>query len=206
MSRWSFAASLPVLLFGLAAWLASAWLCYANWKRGGRRRATAWLEGLRFTLISLLAFTLLRPEFVRQLQRTESPEVQILTDASGSMKTRDVMLSNNVISRAEWLGRAQKTEFWKPLEKTAKVNFDEFSAPSANTNVAAGKIEEGTDLNRALETVLQRQKNLRPCCCSRTAIGTLANLPSAPPPVFAIRAFPSSPWVWVAKRRCRISL
>jgi hypothetical protein len=161
MNRWSFAASLSVLLFGLIAWLASAWLCYCNWNRGGRRRAAAWLEGLRFTLITLLAFTLLRPEFVRQVQRTESPEVLILTDSSGSMKTRDVVLSNSVISRAEWLERAQKTEFWKPLEKNAKVTVEDFATPPANTNATTGTIEEGTDLNRALETVLQRQRNLK---------------------------------------------
>ncbi|MBI4664132.1 MAG: VWA domain-containing protein [Verrucomicrobia bacterium] len=161
MSRWSFAVSFPVLLFGLAAWLGSAWLCYSNWSRGGRRRATAWLEGLRFVLITLLAFTLFRPEFVRQVQRTEPPEVLILTDASGSMKTRDVVISNHVISRVEWLERARQSEFWKPLENKAKVSLEDFAVPPAKTNTIAGKTEEGTDLNQALETVLRRQRNLK---------------------------------------------
>lgn len=161
MSRWSFAATLPVLLFGAAVWLVSAWLCYSNWKRGGRRRAGAWLEGLRFILISLLTFTLFRPEFVRQIQRNETPEVVILADESGSMKTRDLMLSNSVISRAEWLENARRSEFWKSLEKTAKVVVEDFAAATTTTNSAAANAEQGTDLNRALETVLQRQRNLK---------------------------------------------
>lgn len=159
MSHWSVAIPFPVLLFGLAVWLTAGWLCWANWQRSGRRVSVAWLEGLRFVLITLLGFTLLRPEFVRQIRRTEQPEVLVLKDVSGSMTTRDVALSNGVMSRAEWLTNAGP--FWKPLEKVAKVTVEEFAAAPSSNAPPAPNVEIGTDLNRALETVLQRDKNLK---------------------------------------------
>ena len=76
MSHWSLAISTPVLIVGLGLWLWSGWLCYANWQRSGHRRSARRLESLRFILITLLALTLLRPEFVRHLQRTEKPAVE----------------------------------------------------------------------------------------------------------------------------------
>ncbi|MFO1500867.1 MAG: hypothetical protein U1G07_21180 [Verrucomicrobiota bacterium] len=159
MNRWSLAASAPVLLVGACFWLGSAWLCYANWTRGGRRRAALWLESLRFLLITLLALTLLRPEFVQLIERTDRPEIVVLCDASSSMKTRDVVVGDQVISRAEWLALARKAEFWKSLEGGGKIVVQDFAAPGS-TNSATSALE-ATDLNRALETTLQREKNLK---------------------------------------------
>ncbi len=161
MSRWSFAVSIPVLMAGVAVWLAAGWLCWANWQRSGRRKVVAFLEVLRLLLITLLAISLLRPEVVRQLQRTEAPEIVVLNDASGSMKTRDIMISSNVISRADWLEQKRKARFWAPLEKTAKVTIEDFAVPPNSTNAPGVKVEEGTDIDLALETVLKRQKNVK---------------------------------------------
>jgi hypothetical protein len=161
MSRWSFATSIPILILASAVWLAALWLCFTNWRRSGRRKTVAGLEGLRFLLITMLTISLLRPELVRQLQRTETPEVVVLNDASGSMKTRDVMISSNVITRADWLAQKRQGKFWSPLEKTAKVSIEDFASPPSGTNAPAAKAEIGTDLNLALETVLKRQKNLK---------------------------------------------
>ncbi len=160
MNRWSFALSLPILIAGLAIWLTAGWLCFSNWRRNHRRPVVAFLEGLRFLLISLLAFTLLRPEFVREIRRTETPEVLVLWDGSGSMKTRDVLLATNLISRADWVQQQRAAEFWKPLEKNAQVIVEDFATAAAGTNAAA-RTDQGTDLNRAMATVLQRQKGLK---------------------------------------------
>lgn len=194
MNRWSFAVSVPVLLFGLLVLGAAGWLCFANWRRNGRRKSVAVLEGLRFLLIALLTFTLLRPEFVQQIRRTETPEVLVLWDASGSMKTRDVILSNSVISRAEWLDKQRSAQFWKPLEKTAKVIVENFAAPSTATNTPAAKADEGTDLNRALETVLQRQRNLKALLLltdgdwnlGKSPVGTATRFREQNIPIFAV--------------------
>jgi hypothetical protein len=152
----SFAAPTVVLVFAFAAWAVTGWLCLANWRRNGRRPAVAKLEALRFFLVTLLVFTLLRPEFVQHTQRTALPEIAILTDASGSMKTRDLALSSNVVSREQWLSNQVAGKFWRPLESKASVAVEPFGVPS--TNPAA---INGTDLNSALDGALQRHKNLK---------------------------------------------
>ncbi len=157
-SHWDISAPPLVLIFAVVVWCVSAWLCWQNWRRRGGR-GVALLEGFRFAIISLILFTLLKPEQVRRTERTEQPEVVVLTDASGSMKTRDVVLEGNqVVRREEWLADRHRTNFWKPLTKTAKVVVEEFGKPSTN---ATANAEEGSDLSAALDAVLARQKNLK---------------------------------------------
>lgn len=160
MSHWSFGASLPVLLLGFALWVWSGWLCYANWERSGRRRSSLGLESLRFLLITLLAITLLRPEFVRQIERSERPQIAVLADASASMNTRDIVVGTQILSRTAWLELQKKEEPWKSLAGNASVVVQDVAAPSERTNQPAQAVE-GTDLNRALEAVLQREQNLK---------------------------------------------
>lgn len=201
MTRWSLAASVPVVLFGLAIIAVAAWLCLANWRRSGRRKPVAFLESLRFILILLLGFTLLRPEFVREVQKTEIPEVLILTDASRSMLTKDIVLSNAVISRADWLERANVSNRWTPLEQGAKLSIEVFAAPPSNTNATAAIPEEGTDLNGALEFVLQRQRNLKAVLVlsdgdwnmGKSPIGTATRFRSDNIPIFTIAVGRESP-------------
>jgi hypothetical protein len=156
MNHLSLAATPTVIVVAVALWLGAGWLCLANWQRSPNRRAAGRLEVLRFILITLLAFTLLRPEFVRHFERKSLPEIAILTDASGSMKTRDIAAGTGVISREEWLRRQLARTFWGSLEDKAKVSVEPFSAPSTNENAI-----NGTDLNLALEGALQRYKNLK---------------------------------------------
>jgi hypothetical protein len=154
MSHFSVAAPVSVIVPGLAIWLGAAWLCHANWRRSGNRRAAGRLEALRFILVSLLVLTLLRPEYVEHLQRTATPEIAILVDGSDSMKTRDMVVSNNVVSRAQWLQLQRAV--WAPLRNKAKVSVETFAAPSTNQNAI-----NGTDLGRALEDAFHRFKNLK---------------------------------------------
>jgi hypothetical protein len=154
MNHFSIAAPVSVVVMGLAIWLGAAWLCHANWRRSGNRRAAGRLEALRFILVTLLVLTLLRPEYVEHLQRTATPEIAILADGSDSMKTRDLLVSNNVMSRAQWL--QLQSNFWAPLRNKAKVSVETFAAPSTNQNAI-----NGTDLGQALETTFHRFKNLK---------------------------------------------
>ncbi|MGY8653975.1 MAG: hypothetical protein ACKVJX_10175 [Verrucomicrobiia bacterium] len=155
MTHWSFGASMPLMLLAALIWLAAVWLARVNWRRRGRTRLVALLEGLRVVIVTLLVFTLLRPEIVKVIERTEDPEIVILTDASGSMATKDLIVSNSVVSRADWLGAQREREFWKSLESSAKVRIEEFAAPES------GAPAEGTDIDRALENVLQRDRHLK---------------------------------------------
>jgi hypothetical protein len=156
MNHLSLAAPFSVIASAALVWAWAGWLCYANWRRAGNRRAAGRLEALRFVLITLLAATLLRPEYVEKVERTAAPEIAILTDASDSMKTRDISLTNGVISRREWLSRQVAREFWRSWQAGAKVSIEPFAAPS--TNPAA---INGTDLGLALENTLHRYKNLK---------------------------------------------
>ncbi|MED5494391.1 MAG: hypothetical protein VYB58_01625, partial [Verrucomicrobiota bacterium] len=116
MSNWYFATSALILLVGAGVMVLSAWLGWSSWQRNGRRGKVGLLELLRFAAVTLRAFTFLQPEYVRLIERTEQPQVAILNDLSGSMLTRDVVSTNEIITRSEWLEERTKREYWKPLE------------------------------------------------------------------------------------------
>ena len=156
MSGLSIAAPFSVIVPALAIWAGAAWLGLANWRRSANRRAAGKLESLRFLLITLLLLTLLRPEYVQHAQRGAAPEIAILADGSGSMQTRDVVVSNNVVSRAQWLDQQLRRAFWSRWRDKAKVAVETFAAPSTNQNAI-----NGTDLDEALESALRRFKNLK---------------------------------------------
>jgi len=150
------AAPLSVLVPAIAVWLFAGWLSWAHWQRSARGRAVGRLECLRFLLVTLLGFTLLRPEYIEHLQRNVLPEIAILLDASDSMKTRDLTLTNQIVSRAQWLEAKRASKFWRPLQTKAKVTVEDFARPSTNANAI-----NGTDLNAALERTLHDFKNLK---------------------------------------------
>lgn len=161
MSHWSFAASWSTILGAIALWIVSGWVCRANYLRSGKRRAVLRLEILRFVLISLLALTLFRPEWVQVSRKSSRPEVAVLFDGSRSMETRDITGTNsvtNVMRRADWVTNEIKQHFWKPIENNAKVSVVQFSARPTN---AVATPKEGTDLNAALDQLLQSQENLK---------------------------------------------
>ena len=152
-----------IVLAGIGGVTLAAWLGWGNWQRNDRRGKVALLEVLRFVAVAMLAFTLLRPEFVRLIQRTDSPQVVILSDSSGSMLTRDIVSTNDIITRADWLEAQTKRAFWKPLEASSEVLTGAFAAPPDLTSTnALGQVREiGTDLSGALGSVLGQQKNLK---------------------------------------------
>lgn len=161
MNHLSVGASSWVIALGVLIWLGAGWLCLANWRRSGKRASVAWLESLRFLLITLIALTLLRPEFVQQLRRKENPEIAVLLDASGSMTTRDIVTTNRAITRADWLEQKRASQFWRPLEKSGKVVVQDFALPNPNLNASQTKADEGTDINHVLETAAQLPGNLK---------------------------------------------
>ena len=160
MSHWSFAASIPLIVVGAILWLAAGALSFENWRRRGRNRTTLLLESLRMLAVSMLCLTIFKPELVRQSNVTQRPEVAILCDASGSMQTKDVTFeADSVLERRDWLSRKRAGKFWTPLEKNAGVLVEDFSAvPAENSKTDQ---EEGTDINDAMERVLQRDRRLK---------------------------------------------
>ena len=201
--RWSFSTSFGVVLLGLSLWAGTAWLCYSNWIRERRKPSVAFLEILRFVLVGLLMFTLLRPEFVEVVHRTEAPQIVILTDRSGSMQTRDIPLSNNVVTRAQWINQALQSEFWKPLEPSAATTIEFFGAPTNPTNspTSIPTTVEGTDLNGALAGVIKREKNLKAVLLlsdgdwntGGSPVGTAVRYQSQGVPIYALGVGQESP-------------
>ena len=196
MNHLSLAAPPSVIIAAVLLWLGAGWLCVANWRRSANRRASGRLETLRFILITLLALTLLRPEFVRNLERSSMPEIAVLADASGSMNTRDVDAGNGVVSREQWVRQQVQRKFWGPLEAGAKVSVEPFSTPSTNENAI-----NGTDLNLALEGALHRYKNLKAVLLlsdgdwntGKSPLGTATRYRKQNIPIFTIAAGRETP-------------
>ncbi len=174
MSGWTIVASLPVILLGVAVWGFAAWLSWRHWKRRRFRLAIGFLEGLRIGIVTFLVLTLLKPERVRLVERTEKPAVVILHDASASMTTTDAVVSNRAVSRKSWVEDVLTNRFYAPLEAGARIDVHAFARPSLDgglENVEEGRgmgnsdvsndAAEGTNLSLALENVLRRFDDLK---------------------------------------------
>lgn len=181
MSGWTIVASLPVILFGAAVWGFAVWLSWSHWKRRHFRSGIGLLEGLRIGIVALLVLTLLKPERVRRVERTEKPAVVILHDASSSMTTMDTVVSNRAASRKGWVENALTNRFYAPLEAGSRIEIHPFARPAlssgglksgagermsdlatapGNSGVSEG-VAEGTDLSLALENVLRQFDDLK---------------------------------------------
>ena len=162
MSHWTFASApllilLALVMGGLALWF--SWrICVAN----AKSRQILGLEIFRVLIILLLLITLLRPERIQVVEWAEEPAVVVLNDVSGSMSTRDVIHTNQVISRGEWVSEQLASNLLEPLESTSRLMVDAFAEPPSVQGEDLEDITvEGTDINRALESVLQRESNLK---------------------------------------------
>jgi hypothetical protein len=159
MSHWTISASLPLAVLMGLIWLATGSLSWVNWRRR-RGRGTAAMELLRFVTVTFILLTLLQPERVWRQTVTETPAIVVLPDRSSSMLTRDVLSEGtDVISRSQWLDQCLATNFWNVWSGQAKVVVEAFAKPGTATNETS--IAQGTDLNQALEAVLERQQHLK---------------------------------------------
>lgn len=197
--KWSLSATSLTFLSGAVLCLIAATLGWTIWVRSGRRRSVALLEGLRFFLITLLVFTLMKPEFSREVEQAETPVTVILTDHTASMTTRDVRSGTNVLTRNEWLARQETNAFWAPLESDARVLIEPFGDAAS-----AGEDEDspgGTDLSRALANPLEGHRNLKAVLLvsdgdwnrGASPLGTAARYRAREIPIFATAVGSESP-------------
>lgn len=157
---WSFSISLWTAVAGAAMIVALLWLFFRG-AAGQEGRRLILPEILKLVMGCLLVFTLLRPEWVHTVSKTEKPVVAVVCDASDSMNTRDVVTgSAQAVTRAEWLAGKRATEFWAPLEKRYNVAVTDFAViPRAVGGVT--NEDYGTDIDIALEKALNTRENLR---------------------------------------------
>jgi len=149
-------ATWPTIVLCVIVALIFLFIFFRQLKRyAGEPRAIA-LEVLRLFIVGLMLFTLLDPVKIMKSQRFQDPLIAVLTDESGSMDTRDVLLNkDDVITRSEWVNARKTEEFWKPLEEKYKVDLVGFDLPTE------GSEDPGTDLNQALLNTAENYKNLR---------------------------------------------
>src|SRR5438132_963303 len=162
MIRWSFSTSPTLMALGAALWLVAAVLCFLQWQQRGRGKIVFALESARMFVITALCIALMKPEMVREIAHTDPPQVVVLMDGSGSMKTRDVTLDEGAVAtRGDWLEKKRDVKFWAALETKGKVAVEDFAKPLPPEQTPGAAADEGTDINDALDKVAARPGNLK---------------------------------------------
>ncbi len=135
----------------------TAILAWMAWRRSGYRLAIGLLESLRVFIVAAIAVTLNQPEWREIFLPTTKPTLVVLTDASHSMQTRDVIDPANASAdpktRAEAAKPFAEAATWKELEQRMDVVIEPFSSAEAPP-------EEATDLNAALLQAAEKHPRL----------------------------------------------
>ena len=157
-----------VLAFVVIVLIVTAGLCITAVRRSARPRRTGTLETIRFVFVLFVSIMLLGPEW-RTVQESDlQPEIVIVTDESLSMSTTDARVpetmesEEKVITREKLVDNLLASEFWKPFEAESKnrVTLSTFGAPPEDTDPAL-RAMAGTDINDALQKILEAGRNLR---------------------------------------------
>ena len=163
-----FQTNIFVLVFVVIVLIATAGLCVTAVRRSARPRRTGILEAIRFVCVLFVSIMLLGPEW-RTVQESDlQPEIVIVTDESLSMSTTDARVpeamesEEQVITREKLVDNLLASEFWKPFEAESKnrVTLSTFGAPPEDTDPAL-RAMAGTDINDALQKILEAGRNLR---------------------------------------------
>lgn len=163
-----FQTNIFVLVFVVIVLIATAGLCVTAVRRSARPRRTGILEAIRFVCVLFVSIMLLGPEW-RTVQESDlQPEIVIVTDESLSMSTTDARVpeamesEEQVITREKLVDNLLASEFWKPFEAESKnrVTLSTFGAPPVDTDPAL-RAMAGTDINDALQKILEAGRNLR---------------------------------------------
>ncbi len=157
-SELTFQPTPAAIAFGVGIVLVTLILSYLTWQRSGRSKSIGWLEFLRILLVFLVAVAINQPEWREVFEPEEKPVLAVLRDQSSSMKTADVIdLENPSLqpkTRLEIAEKIANPEGWTKIEDNMKLVFEGFSS-------AENPAESATDLNGALDSVLELNPNLR---------------------------------------------
>ena len=160
-SHWAFSVTPFYLITGIAFVLFSL---YQSWRmiRGPEiSRRLLFIEGLRLLISVLIAITLLKPELVRISREEREPVVAVLMDRSGSTDTQDITTNaTEVVTRRAWLDSLSDRAPWNVLGENGRVELSSFGAPD-NELSEEERLDQGTDLNLALNTALDSHANLK---------------------------------------------
>ncbi|MCA9074050.1 MAG: FixH family protein [Planctomycetaceae bacterium] len=153
----TFQATTGGIVLAILTIIATAVLCVLAWRRSGYRTSTGLMELLRLLIVILIAVTLLQPEWLTMYRPESRPSILVLTDASRSMETRDVIdpssPSTQPRTRAEATADLEDESRWQSLSERFDVVQESFSS-------SLPEPIEGTDLHEALTNALEEHDNL----------------------------------------------
>ena len=178
MNQWQFAVTPWLVAAFIIVGGLAAYFSWRIWIQNGRSRRVLGLEAFRWLIILMLLLTLLRPERVQVVNWAEEPAVVVLSDLSASMSTRDVVQTNGVVTRREWVDQQITNQVILPLQSNSRVLVDGFGSPTEGIEESGTLQVEGTDLNAALETVIRREANLKPVLILSDGDWNLGNSPA----------------------------
>ncbi len=151
----SFSSEPWLVMLSIAICVGTVGLSYFSWQRSGFLKSVLWLEVLRVSIVALGAILLNQPEWVQEFRSEQKPTLVVLSDASMSMQTRDVVQrlneSTSVIERAEAIKPLLDRNTWQPLESRMNVSFESFPSD---------KSVDGTDINAPLQKVFEASNRL----------------------------------------------
>ncbi len=158
-SQWlSFSFTPLAVAFGIALVFGCAGLAWMAIRRSGFKRSHVALEMLRVLLALLVAIAISQPEWLQQFLPFEEPVVAVLWDESASMQTQDIIVpgqeSSTAFSRLDSVQPLIDPAKWEQFAGILTIVIQPFSSSMASP-------KQGSDLNAALATMLEKHANLR---------------------------------------------
>ena len=97
---------------------ATAWLSFLGWRKSGFLPRVGFLELLRTLIVTMVALTFNRPEWLTTFQPSQRPTLLVLADTSKSMETQDIVVGNATQTRAEFVQPLLEDDIWARARET----------------------------------------------------------------------------------------
>ncbi len=163
-SQWFSLTPTPLaILFGIGLLVACLVVSWIGLQRTGFKRSMVLLELIRVLLVSMVALAMCQPEWLQKFLPSTEPVLAILWDQSDSMDTEDIASetanpNSPTISRRQSIESLIEPQAWQQVASDRpaplKIAIEPFSSSLASPT-------SGSDLNLALNKVMEKNENLR---------------------------------------------
>ena len=174
-SELTFQPTTIAIIFAVVAIVLTIGLSLVTWRRNHFSKGVGWLEFLRNLIIIAIAITVFQPEWREIFEPEEKPVLAVLRDVSNSMTTEDVIDPDNPAASAKSRNQIAESlvdpEEWGSISDKMNVIFRTFSSGETPADSAS-------DLNQALENILEQNPNLRGVVLISDGDWNIGNSPS----------------------------